>query len=380
MFETNRLAKRVGAALAALLMAFSAMPIAAFAEEESAGAPSIVEYAVDLDAAGAAFDDTEVPAGSKYNWERLWGKNSLQTMKAITNADSVWTNGCGRACIIATRDAFPDALCAAGLAGYAGAPILITNPKKLSIETEQELKRIKPRYVAIVGGTAAVSSNVESQIKSVLGSSATVERAYGPNAVVTSRMVYESLEGEWSDTAIVACYDDFKDALSIAPFAYWYGCPVFLTNKNKDANKRILNADILEDIKYGGFTRVIIVGGTGAVSSKVEGQLRNLGTLNTIKRLGGKNSIETSKLIAQFEISEGMGISHLTVATNASYKDALCAVPLCGMNDSVLVLMTKDGGRAAFDAVYKSSNVYHGHVVGGEGVISKANYNYITSK
>jgi putative cell wall-binding protein len=342
------------------------------------------ELAVSEDEAAGAADLQDDVAGSRYNWARVAGDTALGTMREILKTDNVFTQGYGGTVIVAKLETYQDALAAAGLAGLYRGPILLTNGKSLHAETKAQLQRINPTKVLVIGGYKAISSNVDSQIRSALGSSVSVARVYGRNAAITSQMIYESGfdsagTSYWGKTAIIATGNSYKDALSIAPYSYWAGAPIFLVNNTKNPDNRILDADIPSDLRSGGFDQFIIVGGTLAVSYKVEGQLRNLGTGASVRRIAGDNALLTSLQIANWELSQGMGMTHMTVATTKSYKDALCAVPLCGMQNSILVLMNVNGGRTAFDGVYRPSSVTHGHVVGGTAAISASNYNYITN-
>ena len=62
-----------------------------------------------------------------------------------------------------------------------------------------------------------------------------------------------------------------------------------------------------------------------------------------------------------------------------SFTDALTAAPVCGKQNSVLVLVDPRGGYTAFDAVYDRNRVVHGHVLGGASAISDASWAYFTS-
>ena len=330
----------------------------------------------DLESAALGATDGAEPDGAPYQWIRIAGDNARKTMRKIVQTEGVFTPEETRAVMVATEANYKDALACAGYAGMVGAPILITNGTSLSAETRDEIRRLQPEWIGIVGGNKVITTNVEDQLKELCGN---VERACGPNAVSTSVQLYKSAPADqWDYYAIVATGDGYKDALSIAPFAYWAWSPIFLANSNKkDPDKRILSDEVLDCLKNGGFSKVIIVGGPKAVSSKVEGQLRDIGL--SYKRVAGSNGIDTSRAVAQFALREGMGMKHMTVATTSGYKDALCAVPLCGEQGSVLTLCNTTGGLDAFNAVYDSDKVGHGHVVGGVKAISESNYTAITS-
>ena len=68
--------------------------------------------------------------------------------------------------IVASGENFPDALAASALAGIENAPILLTSKDELSGDIERWINRNQTRKAFIVGGEAAISSKVESTLKS----------------------------------------------------------------------------------------------------------------------------------------------------------------------------------------------------------------------
>ena len=316
-------------------------------------------------------------------WERIAGATALKTMQKVVRTDNVFPVLDDPGAFLCTESNYKDALACAGLAGFQNACILITNKDKLSPETKAEIKRLGIHWVVIVGGESAVSTTVEKQVSKIF-SVRYVSRIAGKTAVGTANALFHSNNvANWDRTVVVVTGDGYKDALSIAPFAYWAHAPMFLTRSSKDSSKRILPPNAIEDIKQlaarrqgrNGVDKVVIIGGLSAVSSKVEKQLDEIGVTHI--RLAGKNAIETSEYCAWFSLSEGMNMKHLTVATTKSYKDALCAVPICGQLGSVMVLCNPKGGLSAFDHIYSVTSVEHGHVIGGESAISAENFDYI---
>jgi putative cell wall-binding protein len=132
-------------------------------------------------------------------------------------------------------------------------------------------------------------------------------------------------------------------------------------NDGKGLSNETLNA-----IKTGGFTRVIVVGGKLAVpDSVINNQLKGISCI----RIAGANAIATSTEIAYFAMGEGMVRDHIAVATTKDFADALTGAALAGAQNSVLILsnasFSNSAGSAAFDSVYSSSELVHGHILGG---------------
>ena len=306
-------------------------------------------------------------------WERIWGPNAYDTMSAVIQADDVFEDERGGTVVVATGDGYWDALAASGLAGALDAPIVITPTDSLGDQAAEELERLDPDQVLVMGGNMAVSDAVVSKLER----SYDVTRVWGQTADDTAREIYEYGDriNAWGNTALVATSNGYWDALSIAPYSYCHLAPIFLTN----GSTGVLSDGTLKAIQQGGFSRVIIVGGTAAVPSQVAEQLDRIG-VGDVQRLWGATALDTSAEIAAWGINEeGMGISHLAVATSNGYWDALTAAPVAGQSKSVLVLVGGDGEYQAFDEVYDRALVTHGHVLGGAMAVSERAWSYITA-
>lgn len=304
-------------------------------------------------------------------WQRYGGKTALDTAKLVVEADNVFKAGRGDMVIVATNNGYWDALAASALAGVFDAPVLITNGSRLSSQTRAEIQRFKATRVIIVGGAAAVSDNVARELNSLTGS---VYRVAGKNAVGTANAIFSEWNGYWSKTAIVATSTGYWDALAIAPYAFKAKAPIFLTGSG---NK--LTSDTVSAIRSGNFNRVVIVGGKAAVSGSVESQLKGAG-VSSVVRLSGKTALDTSAEIAKWEIKQGMGVSHLTLATSNGYWDALTGAAVCGKLNSVLVLVSSGGDTRAFKAVYDKNKVTHGHILGGNAAVPASVERYVKSR
>jgi putative cell wall-binding protein len=65
---------------------------------------------------------------------------------------------------VATGTVFSDSLSASALAGRDGGPLLLVRPDSLPAEVADELRRLNPARVVIVGGPASVSDGVRAAI------------------------------------------------------------------------------------------------------------------------------------------------------------------------------------------------------------------------
>lgn len=133
------------------------------------------------------------------------------------------------------------------------------------------------------------------------------------------------------DVVYVASGSDFPDALAGAARAAYYGGPLLLTQTNavptatRDAMNRLRP------------TRVVVLGGTGAVSDSVAKSLQAMTTGRALQRVGGSNRYDTAALIAGYYPPRGK-VAY--VATGEDFPDALAGAALAG-RDKAPVLLTK---------------------------------------
>lgn len=135
--------------------------------------------------------------------------------------------------IVASATNYPDALAASSLAGcYDPAPILLTDPSDLTAEVKEQIQKLNPSFIYIVGGESAVSSTVENQLKA--NSQAYIQRLSGQTRCETSLRIAKTaynvanIDGEAPWQVIIATGTTFADALSVSPYAYAGKMPILL--------------------------------------------------------------------------------------------------------------------------------------------------------
>lgn len=299
------------------------------------------------------------------NWTRIWGNSALDTMQKISQAG--WQR-C-HTVVVTTMDGYWDALSASAVAGLYHCPILLTNSQTLSSQTESELSRLGCSQVLIIGGDTAVSSDVERSINNM---GVSTERLWGDTATLTAVDVANSRKGSWGDTCVVATSDSYYDALSVASYAYYSYAPVFLT----ESGTHTLSDETVKAIEDGGFSKVVVVGGSAAVyDSVIDDQLSSL----DCTRLWGNNAYETSIEIAEFCTEHGMTCEDIGVASGDSYYDALAGAALCGKNGSVLVLVSDSNHEAIRDYIVPNDgSIETGYVFGGSTAVSDDTYSSLS--
>ena len=302
---------------------------------------------------------------------RLAGDYAVNTMDAIVSEgflDGVYGDKNGSdTVIVATMDSYYDALTAASLAGIKNCPILLTDPETLSPETASLIGRLGASKAYIVGGPSAVSLDVEQQVSDLSGVNE-VERLWGDYARDTAMAIYRegTREGAWGDTAIVCTVNSYLDGLAASPYSFAKKAPIFLVNSDL-----VLEDDALSAIANGGFKKVIVMGGTSAVSSAVGTQL--FGVVNNISRMAGDDAYETARLFANRCLEDGMQMNGAAVTTAQSYYDALCAGPLCGRANAPILYADEEYIESAetFFTTY-APFFNRGYVLGGYSAVPKS--------
>jgi putative cell wall-binding protein len=259
---------------------------------------------------------------------RFFGDSRYGTNQAVSRSSFATAS----TAILATGGNFADALSASGLAGAYDAPIILTRQSTLSDEVRTELWRLGVTDVIIVGGTSAVSADIETSLTVGLGYD--VRRVAGASRYDTAKRVAEKLREKTGATpeVFVVRGDRFPDALAVAPFAYHANMPILLTKPTElvdQAESYITSA---------GVTGVFIAGGPLAVSGEVENVIDALPGVDAT-RVAGTDRYSTARVVADFGVGRGWGgYEFVGVATGANFPDALSGGAACGMRGGALLL------------------------------------------
>ncbi|WP_242688430.1 cell wall-binding repeat-containing protein [Bacillus sp. Cs-700] len=182
-----------------------------------------------------------------------------------------------------------------------------------------------------------------------------VERISGKDRYKTAIEVSKA-GWEKSDTVVLARGDDYPDALAGAPLAYKYDAPILLNAQNK------LNAEVLEELQRLEAKKVIILGGSGAISTYVEYQLEGYGF--DASRISGKDRFETAaNIAARLDGNPAKAV----IADGYNYPDALSVASYAAVKGYPILL----SGKTKLPAATKTAlrEVDESIVVGGTGVI-----------
>jgi putative cell wall-binding protein len=276
---------------------------------------------------GLAMVLTASPSGAAVTTAQIGGIDRYDTARL---AAQVLFAGGSSTVVLASGENFPDGLASADLAGAIGVPLLLTPAASLAPETVSALATLKAHTIDVVGGSAAVSAAVITQLQG-LGYTVTVISGadrYATAAAVATAAATSAPVGTVSGlkTAIVATGANFPDALSGGPASYFAHLPVLLTDPNT------LSTATSTAITALGIQHVIIMGGTSAVSTAVETAIKALivgGVAVTTQREAGDTRFQTATDMATFDTTPtfsgglAMSLANLTFASGLNFPDAL---------------------------------------------------------
>ncbi|MEN3272925.1 MAG: hypothetical protein V7636_1686, partial [Actinomycetota bacterium] len=325
--------------------------------------------------------------------QRYAGTNRYGTSAAV--AAAAFPGGSNNI-IVASGQNYPDGLAAATLAGAVGGPVLLTATGSLSQETSNAIGSVDggaagPGTIWIVGGTAAVSTNVRNQIKALGYSGANFKELGGATRYETAAAVAAAAAAASANvpfnglrTAIIASGQNFPDALSAGPIAYVNKMPILLTQTAS------LNSSTKQALTDRSIQQVIIMGGTAAVSQATADAIAAMGI--SVVRVGGTDRFDTAYLLATLEsksLATGgfgfddngnaaldptadAGVDQIVLASGLNFPDALSASTLAGIRKAPILLMASAPAKTKQFASEHSNTLDNVAATGGTGVIPDA--------
>jgi putative cell wall-binding protein len=260
---------------------------------------------------------------------------------------------------VARGDLYPDALSGAALAGKNSAPVLLVEPTGIPTVVSDALNRLKPQHIVVLGGSAAVSEDVVTQLRTWTQD---VVRLGGADRFEVSAAV-ASLFPSGLPTVYVASGLGFADALSGAALAPTADAPVLLTQTTAIPDAV---AQALQRLQPG---HVTVLGGSSSVSDGVMSALGAYATGATPKvtRISGSDRYATSAAVAAAFPST---VPSTMLASGETFPDALAGAALAGTWGVPLLLTQHYALPSSVDARLRTITDSHGYVLGGTGSVA----------
>lgn len=205
----------------------------------------------------------------------------------------------------------------------------------------------------LITSATIVQASSDTEVSNI-----TVRRLSGTDRYSTSIAI--SKEG-WtnSDYAILTSGENYPDALSAAPLAKKYNCPIILTSKYS------LSDNIISELKRLSVKEVFVLGGTGVLSTNIDSQLSSINI--KVTRVAGSDRYETSSKIA-----ENLGThDEVFIASGEDFADALSAAPIASIKNIPILLSSKDNLSKSTANFINGKSIYKSYVVGDTNSLSQ---------
>ena len=280
-----------------------------------------------------AGDPTLTPSGNHValrvtDVDRYAGANRYATAAAVSA--SGFAPGVSVA-YVATGANFPDALAAGAAAAHRGAPVLLVTGTAVPQATANELARLDPDRIVVVGSEAVVSAGVATALEAY-ATTRVVERIAGANRFATAARISASTFAPGVGVAYIATGMNFPDALAGVAATGGNDGPVLLVGSNELPTETAAELTRLRP------ARLVLLGSSGVISSGVATALRPYATSGEApRRLSGATRYDTAAAI-----SAGTYASATTVflAIGTNFPDALGGGPVAAGIPGPLLLVT----------------------------------------
>jgi putative cell wall-binding protein len=230
-----------------------------------------------------------------------------------------------RAVVVASGEAFPDALAAGPAAARGGGPLLLVpRSGEVPAAVVAELRRLAPAAITLAGGPSAVDAGVEAQLAAV----APVTRVAGEDRFDTAaRLATTSAAGS---TVFLASGATHADAVAGAALAARTGGSVLLATRDGLPPATAAALAALAP------AQVVVLGGTASLGSAVDDGVRAAAPGAQVQRRAGQDRYDTASLVAEAGYPDGAGTVYL--ALGDAFPDALAGGPAAGASGSPLLL------------------------------------------
>ena len=255
-----------------------------------------------------------------YQTERIAGQDRVET--ALKISQKGWDSA--QTVILCEYSDYPDSIAATPFAVSLNAPILLTKGDSIDPRVVQELQRLKPENIILLGGIACLQPSIEKELDKL---SLQWERIGGIDRYETSVLLAKHLT---SNSLILANGDNFPDALSAATFAGIKQIPIVLTSTT-------LPASVIQYYQETGPKHLFVIGGEVVVPSN--DLAKNKFTVET--RLGGQDRYGTNAQVVSF-MKDTYESNDLFLASGITFPDAVAGTVLASKEKSPLLLTEKE--------------------------------------
>lgn len=235
-------------------------------------------------------------AASAETTTRLSGGTNVDV--ALAYSQATFADGAAPVVLLARDDDFADALTSNSVQGKLNAPLLLTNSQVLSPMVMAEIERLGAEEAVIMGGSAAVSDTVETELGAM---GLETSRFDGADRVDTALIVAATLFPDATSAVVARAFPDsditraFADPIAAGAYAAAAEVPVLLTMTDA------LPAPVQAYVEDSFIEDAIVAGGTLAVSDAVVAELEaiDIADLAVTDETGASYDFTTRRVAGQ---------------------------------------------------------------------------------
>jgi putative cell wall-binding protein len=296
----------------------------------------------------------QVTAVAQASVDRLGGADRYAVSAAIS-ADTFLP--LVQTAMIASGAVFTDALSASAAAGAEGAPVLLTQKSSIPDVIADELTRLKPQRILVLGGTATIDASVEAALGAY---SPSVTRIAGADRFAVSAAVSANSFGAGRPVAYIASGAVFPDALSGSAAAGRLGGPVLLVERGS------VPAVVAAELARLSPAKIVVLGGTNTISDSV---VTDLKLIAPTSRIAGADRFAVSAAIATDAFPTGTRT--VFVASGAVFPDALSGAAAAIANFGPILLVNSNSIPQEIGIELDRLNPFRIVVLGGPNSVSE---------
>jgi carboxypeptidase T len=258
--------------------------------------------------------------------EQLNGADAYTTAAAISQRLEV--GGPIPVVYLASGESFAHSLAAGPAAAHQGGAVLYAKAASLPATTRDELIRLNPARVEVVGPASVISDGVMSQVAAALPPETVVERLGGDDPGATSAAVSAQAFPSGADTVYVATAADFPDGVAAGPAAGLDGAPLLLTAPDAMSQAALDELDRLAP------SNVWVIGSPAAISPAVMSQIAGRAPAPT--RVSAADRYATAVAVASQLVAPSDAAA---VTSGLDFAAGLAAVPLAVQRGAPLLFV-----------------------------------------
>lgn len=248
--------------------------------------------------------------------------------------------------VVATADNYADALTGGPLAAKLGAPIILTKRDNFTPSAKAEIQRLDPDKIIVLGGPVAIDEPTYAAIAAL----ASTRRLAGENRFATAALINDELVGDTSPERVFVVEGTnpsptrgWPDAVSVSAYAAFTGTPIVPIASNAVPSDSAASLTALDPSEF------VVIGGPVAIADDTLALLTD-DENDTVRRLSGETRFDTSAVVYDEAVTQGLGTSEKWLATGRKFPDALTGGAAAGQLGHSLLLVESANGTTSIPA------------------------------